>query len=93
MHRQICWVERGDDGVRRELRVTVHRGQVKWQFKAETDERWDYTSPPTPADWDNLLERVENRYQRRNISYDDCQLVRRHHAEAVGRTAVASPTP
>ncbi len=93
MHRQICWVERGDDGVRRELRVTVHRGQVKWQFKAETDERWDYTSPPTPADWDNLLERVENRYQRRNISYDDCQLVRRYHAEAVGRTAVASPTP
>ena len=93
MHRQICWIERGDDGVRRELRVTVHRGQVKWQFKAETDERWDYTTPQTPADWDNLLERVENRYQRRNISYDDCQLVRRHHAEAVGGLAAASPTP
>lgn len=83
MHRQICWTEKNEDGVRREVRVTVCRGDIKWQFKSDDDERWDYTTPPTPADWDNLLERAENRYQRRNISYEDCLRVRRGHAEAL----------
>jgi len=88
MHRQICWNERGDDGIKREVRVTVRHGAVKWQFKPETDDRWDYTTPPTSGDWDNLLERVENRYQRRNISFDDRELVRRHRAEALEKGTV-----
>jgi len=87
MHRQICWVERSEAGIKREVRVNVNRGTVKWQFKAETDERWDYTTPPTTTDWDNLLERVENRYQRRNVSYDDAQMVRRCHAAATGQAS------
>jgi hypothetical protein len=86
MHRQICWVEKNEDGVKREIRVNVSRGAVKWQFKAETDERWDYTTPPTTDDWNNLMERLENRYHRRNVSYDDYQLVKRCHAAATGQT-------
>lgn len=93
MHRQICWTERLDDGVKRDIRVTVRNGVIKWQFKADTEERWDYTSPPTPADWDSLLERVENRYQRRNVSFADCQLVRRCHADAMHELPAAPPTP
>ena len=87
MLRQVCWVERQDDGTKREIRVTVLRRDVKWQFKLSTEERWDYDSPPSPADWDNLLERMENRYRRRNVSHDDLEVVRRLHA-AVLKAAV-----
>ena len=81
MQRQICWVER-QDGIRRETRVTIHRDQVKWQFKAETDERWDYTTAPTVDEWDDLLTRVEQRYQRRVATHADLLLVRRLCAAA-----------
>lgn len=84
MLRQICWKERDEEGNRREIRVTVRRGEVKWQFKSDTDEQWDYTTPPAPADWDNLLERMESRYQRRNVSFGDLASVRRAHAMANG---------
>ena len=77
MQRQICWVERQEDGIRRETRVTIHRDKVKWQFKAETDERWDYKTPPTVDEWESLLTRVEHRYQRRVATHADLLLVRR----------------
>lgn len=81
MQRQICWVERREDGVKRETRVTINRDTVKWQFKAQTDERWDYTTLPTREEWDELLERVEHRYQRRVAKHADLLLVRRLCAE------------
>ena len=77
MRRQVCWTERQEDGAKREVRVTVQGGALKWQFKLSTEERWDYDSPPLPADWDKLLERTEARYQRRSAPYVDLQLVRR----------------
>lgn len=82
MQRQICWVERQEDGIRREIRVTVLRDRVAWQTRRETDERWDYAPPVSASDWDALLTRVENRYQRRTATHADLQLVRRLHAEA-----------
>ena len=77
MHRQICWVDRLEEGVKREIRVTIQRGEIKWQFKRSDEERWDYDGPPSREDWDSLLEKVENRYQRRTASYEDLELVRR----------------
>ena len=76
MQRQVCWIERLEDGTKREVRVGIHGGAVKWQFKLSTDERWDYDTPPSVADWSNLLERMENRYQRRNVAYGDLERVR-----------------
>ena len=85
MLRQICWKERNEEGIRREIRVTVQRGKVRWQFKSEDEERWEYDAPPSVSDWDSLLERMENRYQRRSVSFDDLLLVRREHAQATGK--------
>ncbi len=82
MQRQVCWTEREADGVKREVRVTVLRDGVKWQFKRKGDERWDYDSPPTREEWDVLLERVDNRYTRRCASLGDRELVRRLHRAA-----------
>lgn len=77
MHRQICWVDRLEDGVKREVRVTIQRGEIKWQFKRSDEERWVYAAPPSTEDWALLIEKVENRYQRRTASYGDLELVRR----------------
>jgi hypothetical protein len=82
MHRQICWVDRLEGGVKREVRVEIHRQDIKWQFKRSDQERWDYTSPPSKEDWDGLLERVFNRQQRRNATLADLESVRRLHAAA-----------
>ena len=86
--RQICWIEKLEDGVKRDVRWTVGRGQVKWQTKRSDQERFDYDTPPTREDWDNFMERVEARYQRRNVSFDDLQLVRKVRAKALGESGV-----
>ena len=84
--RQICWIEKLDDGVKRDVRVSVQRGHVKWQFKRSDQDRFDYDSPPTRDDWDNFMERMENRYHRRNVSFDDLELARVARAKALGET-------
>ena len=86
MIRQVCWTEKLDDGDKREIRVTVDSREVKWQFKLSSAEKWDYATPPSLVDWDNLLERMENRYQRRNVSFDDLKRVRQARANARGES-------
>lgn len=81
MQRQICWIDRLEDGTRREIRVTIMRDKVKWQFKLENAERWDYSSSPTSLDWDELRTKVENRYHRRTATHADLLLIRRLHQE------------
>lgn len=88
MMRQICWIEKLEDGIKRDVRWTVGRGQVKWQTKRSDQERFDYDTPPTREDWDNFMERMENRYQRRNASFDDLQLVRKERAKALGEGGI-----
>ena len=87
MQRQICWVEKLEHGVKREVRVTVQRGAIKWQFKRSDEERWDYDSPPSKAEWDSLLEKATNRYQRRTATFPDLELVRLRHAQKTGNQA------
>ena len=67
MRRQVCWTERAEDGVAVEIRVTLHAGEVKWQFLRADQERWDYASAPAAAQWDDLEKRLQNRYQRGQI--------------------------
>ena len=80
------FIEKLDDGVKRDVRVSVQRGHVKWQFKRSDQDRFDYDSPPTRDDWDNFMERMENRYHRRNVSFDDLELARVARAKALGET-------
>lgn len=83
MQRQICWIEREEDGTRREIRVSIASGKIKWQSKHEHVEQWDYNPKPSTADWDALLTRVENRHNRRTATHDDMLLVRRLHKLAL----------
>lgn len=85
MMRQICWIEKTAEGIKRDVRWSVERGKVKWQTKLATEERFDYDTPPTREDWENFMERMEARYQRRNVSFDDLQLARKAMKEALGQ--------
>ena len=82
MQQSVDWTDRTEEGIKREVRVTVARQQVKWQFRLASEELWDYASPATAEDWDTLLQKMKNRYQRRNVSYSDLQLVTRLHQKA-----------
>ena len=77
MRREVCWTERLEDGVKRDIRVRFHAGQIHWQFKRSDAPAWDYDTPPTRADWEELLIRVENRQRRRSATLEDLALIRR----------------
>ena len=64
MKQPICWTERGEDGVKREVRVEVASGSIRWQFKRADETTWDYDSEPDADDWDKLEEILERRAAR-----------------------------
>lgn len=64
MSHKISWTHKCDDGVKREVRVDITHGGMKWQFKRKDQERWDYDSTPTSDDWDKLEEILERRTGR-----------------------------
>ena len=67
MHNLISWtIKLPDEGVKRETRVNVSQRALKWQFKRTDEEKWDYGSPPEPADWDMLEDVLRRRAGRGN---------------------------
>lgn len=67
MHNLISWtIKLPDEGVKRETRVHVSKRELKWQFKRSDQEKWDYDSPPEPADWDRLEDVLHRRAGRGN---------------------------
>lgn len=62
--KNISWTLRCEDGVKREVRVEITEKSMKWQFKRKDEERWDYDSLPTAADWDNLEDILKRRIGR-----------------------------
>lgn len=82
MRRQLCWSERLEDGVKREVRVTFHgRGELKWQSKRSDAEAWDYGAP-SAADWAELDAHAEDWYRRGRLPLVHRELVRRLRANA-----------
>jgi hypothetical protein len=76
----VCWTERLETGEKREIEVTCGGGRLVWRFRVDKGE-WDRTCRPSPADWDELVSRMEDRYQRRNIPIEDLELARRLRAQ------------
>ena len=72
MRKPVIWVEREDDGVKVEIRVTFEDARhIRWQFQRADAERWDYDRAPTAAQWDTLQQKVNDRYRRRAAAYKD----------------------
>ena len=76
MKRDIEWVEKLEDGIRRKIRVTFPgHGQIKWQFKRSDEEFWDYDAAPTEEDWAMLEGKIDALYHRRRAPFKYLQLV------------------
>ncbi len=83
MKRDIEWVEKLEDGVKRMVRVKFPgNGKVKWQFKRSDEELWDYDSAPSVEDWGILVDKVDALYNRRRAAYRDLQLVQQLKRDA-----------
>jgi hypothetical protein len=64
MKHKVKWTKRCEDGVKREVRVEITRGGLKWQFKRADEDRWDYDSRPTEEEWNTLEEILARRASR-----------------------------
>ena len=64
MKHKVKWTKRCEDGIKREVRVEITRGGLKWQFKRADEDRWDYDSRPTEEEWDALEEILSRRARR-----------------------------
>ncbi len=83
MKRDIEWVEKLEDGVKRMVRVKFPgNGKIRWQSKRSDEPEWAYDFPPSPGDWDTLHEKVDALYHRRRAAYKDLELVRMMRREA-----------
>ena len=76
MKRDIEWVEKLDDGVKRISRIAFRQGKIVWQFKRSDQPQWDYTSPASPEDWAKLEAKIDQLYYRRRAGYGELELVR-----------------
>ena len=77
MRGQLGWVERLEDGVKLEVRVTFEGARrLRWQSRRSDEEKWVYDFTPTAEQWDGLLAKMEARYRRRASSFKELELVR-----------------
>ena len=96
MQNPINWFEKLENGVKREVQVAVARQRVVWMFRVLGEDNWEQTTQPTAEHWDDLLQKMKDRYQRRRATALDLGLVTRLHQQAQERLlmkAGVSPRP
>lgn len=75
MRREITWVEKLPDRVKREVRVHFHGGKLFWKEKFSDREGWNEAMVPSEEDWEQLHDEVQRRFQRRRARQEDLDLV------------------
>jgi hypothetical protein len=81
MKTKLSWTLRDEDRVKRETRVEVTEGNIKWQFKRADEEKWDYDRNPVAQDWDELEEIMERR-RGRGRAVKMSEIIKRARREA-----------
>lgn len=83
MRKPVCWVQKLEDRVKLEIRVSFPgNGRIRWQSQRSDEDRWVYDFTPTAEQWDFLVSKVEDRYCRRAAKYGDVESVRAARAAA-----------
>jgi hypothetical protein len=82
MRRPLCWTEKLEDGVKREVRVSFHGKGLRWQWKRSDEEAWSYDPPLTDSDWDQLEALAMNWYTRHRLPIEHVERIRRLRQEA-----------
>jgi hypothetical protein len=71
MHNRHAWVERNEDGTKREVRVVKSGGAWRFQAKGSEDETWTYYDEPALPDLEEFHAVLQRKYQRRRASHED----------------------
>lgn len=83
MKADIEWVERLEDRIKRTIRITfLGKEKMKWQTKRSDEEFWDYDTPPSADDWNNIQDKVESLYNRRRQPFKHVELVKKLRKKA-----------
>jgi len=71
MPSQHIWIEKDDEGRKREVRATKFGGKWRLQAKRDDESAWTYYDRPLLADVLTLKDIIGRKYQRRRASADD----------------------
>ena len=83
MPSQHVWIERSEDGRKREVRATKFGGVWRLQAKRAGELEWTYYEQPLLEDLVSLKEVLIRKYQRRRASAEDVASVERLIADQV----------
>jgi hypothetical protein len=75
MRREITWVEKLPDRVKREVRVHFYGGKLYWKERFSNEEGWNEEMEPSEEDWAQLEDEVRRRFQRRKARQEDLDVV------------------
>src|SRR5436189_3477162 len=95
MPSQHIWMERSEDGRKREVRATKFGGVWRLQAKTPGELDWTYYEQPLLDDLLSLKEVLVRKYQRRRASAEDVASIKRLIADQaeVGSARCANETP
>jgi len=81
MRQKIGWTEK--DPERGKLDVEAERNRNHWTFTKRANRRQEWeTIEPKVADWENLLDVLERKYQRRRCAWRDVEQVQQELEKA-----------
>lgn len=75
MKREITWVEKLPDRVKREVRVNFFGRQTFWRERFSTEDYWNNDMVPSEEDWTELEDQVRRRMQRWKARQEELDLV------------------
>jgi len=65
---EFGWWAKDPEGVKFQINVNIHGGNIEWTRKQGHHASWQAYGPPTEDDWDKLLDEAGRRVPRRLIS-------------------------
>ena len=84
MRTQHIWIEKDEEGRKREVRATKFGGVWRLQAKRADEESWTYYDSPLVEDLRTLRDIVDRKYRRRRASAEDLASVEKLLKEREG---------
>ncbi|NLZ62476.1 MAG: hypothetical protein GX902_01590 [Lentisphaerae bacterium] len=77
MRRPIGWIDKKHPDGPREVRVSFHAGNIKWQFLPKGTQNWEYDTVPSEENWLELEKKLQQLMQRGRLYERELELTRR----------------
>ena len=78
-----AWIDRDEDHIKREVRVTKEASRWRFQSKRTDELAWTYYKKPLEKDLISFLDVLERKYCRRRAALGDITLAKQMLAELI----------